>query len=62
MELFEKLFSFFGGGGSSSYSEEDAEDDLDEVEMLITDLIPATEPEEETTGMGEEEDEMEMMV
>nr|MDJ0640654.1 hypothetical protein [Paracoccaceae bacterium] len=62
-DILTSLFSFLGGGGSdSNYTEEDAEDDLEEAEMLLSELLPATNVEDEAMGMGEEETEMEMMV
>jgi Ca2+-binding RTX toxin-like protein len=60
VDILMSLFSFLGGGGSNDAPFVAVEEELEEIEVLITDLIPATEPEDDTTPM--EEDEMEMLV
>lgn len=62
--IFESLFSFLGGGGSSNnnYTEDNAQDDLDEVEDLLSQLIPTTPMESEDAVVDQvQDDEMEMM-
>lgn len=60
VDILMSFFSFLGGGGSSDFSPIEVEEELEEIEVLITDLIPATEPEDDSAQM--EDDEMEMLV
>jgi Ca2+-binding RTX toxin-like protein len=62
-DIFISIFSFLGGGSSdSNYNAEDVQGDLDEVEELLSQLVPMTEMDEDAEGVPmEEEEEMEMM-
>ncbi len=64
--IFDIIMSLFGGGssgnGQATYTPEEANEALDEIETLLSDLLPTTETEPEQTMQDEEEDEMEMMV
>ena len=64
--IFDIIMSLFGGGGGdntqASASMEQAESALDEVEMLLSDLLPAIDDDTEQQIQEDEEDEMELMV
>ncbi len=62
-DIFLSIFSFLGGGSDdTNYTARDVQDDLDEVEDLLSQLVPMTEMDEDAEGVAmEEEEEMEMM-
>ncbi|MEM9426344.1 MAG: LamG-like jellyroll fold domain-containing protein [Pseudomonadota bacterium] len=65
-DIFISIFSFLGGSDDAdpNYTEEELEEDLNEIEDLLSQLIPVTQADDETTTTTTEEDEpeMEMMV
>lgn len=63
-EIFTSIFSFLGGSGSNNnYTADNAQDDLDEVDSLLSQIIPMTPVEEDAAGDSmDEEEEVEMMM
>ncbi len=58
-EIFTSIFSFLGGGGSDN-DQASVEEDLDEVESLLSQLVPLTEIDEDADADIDDDQEMEM--